>query len=72
MCAGSDSGAVESATISKGGNAYFSDHGSRDYGEGGATGGGTTPAVKEQVAEDEDWYLSKEYIASMIVVHLDY
>ena len=38
MCAGSDSGAVESATISKGGNEYFSDHGSREYGEGVATG----------------------------------
>ena len=39
MCDGSDSVAVASATISKGANESFSDDGSRDYGEEGATGG---------------------------------
>ena len=32
---------------------YSSDNGSRDYFEGGATGGGTSPAEKEQIAGDE-------------------
>ena len=39
MCDVSDSGAVASATIAKGAKESFSDDGSRDYGEGGATGG---------------------------------
>ena len=48
MCAGSDYGAVASATISKGANESFSDDGSRDYGEGGATGeGGVQPMLEE-------------------------
>ena len=38
MCDGSDSGAVASATIAKGAKESLSDDGSRDYGEGGATG----------------------------------
>ena len=46
MCAGSYYGAVASATIAKGAKESFSDDGSRDYGEGGATGGGTTPSGK--------------------------
>ena len=46
MCAGSDSGAVASATFANGAKGYFSDDGNRDYGEGGATWGGTTPAGK--------------------------
>ena len=33
--------------------------------------GGTTPDVKEQIAYNEEWYVSKEYITSMIVIHLD-
>ena len=70
MCAGSNSGAVSSATISKGAKRAAarkfskkepihkkkessSDNVSRDYGEGGATGGGTAPAGKEQISEDE-------------------
>ena len=53
MCVGSDSGAVASATIAKGGREYFSDDGSREYVEGGATGGGTTPSGRDQIAEDE-------------------
>ena len=40
MCAGSDYGAVASSTTAKEAKEYFSDDGSRDYGEGGATGGG--------------------------------
>ena len=40
MCAGSDSGAVASASISKGAKEYFSDDGSGDYEEVVATGGG--------------------------------
>ena len=59
MCAGSDSGSVASATIAKGTKEYFSDDGSRDYGEGGDTGGVTTPDGKYHIAEDEEWYVSK-------------
>ena len=33
--------------------------------------GGTTPDGKEQIAYNEEWYVSKEYIKSMIVIHLD-
>ena len=72
MCDGSDYGSISSATISKGSKESFSDDGSRDYGEGGATGGGTTPDGKEQIAYNEEWYVSKEYITSMIVLQLDY
>ena len=54
MCAGSDSGSVASATIYKGAKEYFSDDGSRDYGEVVATGGGTTLYGKEQIEEDEE------------------
>ena len=39
MCNGSYYGEVSSASIAKGAKEYFSDDGSRDYGEGGATGG---------------------------------
>ena len=48
-----------------------SDNVSRDYGEGGATGGGTAPAGKEQIAEDEECYVSKEGIAIIIVIYFD-
>ena len=34
-------------------------------------GGGTTPSGKEQTPEDEEWYISKEDIASMSVVQLN-
>ena len=34
-------------------------------------GGGTTPDGKEQIAEDEELYVSKEDITSMIVVQID-
>ena len=33
--------------------------------------GGTTLAGKVQIAEDNEWYISKEDISSMIVVQLD-
>ena len=39
MCAGSNYGAVVSSTIAKAATEIFSDDGSRDYWEGGATGG---------------------------------
>ena len=34
-------------------------------------GGCTNPSGKEQIAEDEEWYLSKEDIESKIVVQID-
>ena len=71
MCVRSDYGELSSATIVKGAKEYLSDYGSRDYGEGGVVWGGTTPAGKEHISEDEEWYVSKEYISSIIAVQLD-
>ena len=39
--------------------------------EGSATGGVTNPSGKDQIEEDEEWYVLKEDISIMIVVQLD-
>ena len=33
--------------------------------------GGTTPSRKEQISVDEEWFILKEEIGSIIVVHID-